>query len=120
MVAGALAMGGCATLSPSDYPKLVESRANERWQALIAGDVAKAYSFLSPGTRATLPLERYKGSLKTGAWKEAKVRSVNCEETVCAVAVDVRYDHRRMRDVETVVRETWLIEESNAWYVLRK
>jgi hypothetical protein len=113
-------VAGCATLEPADYQKAVERRATERWQALIKGDLDRAYSYLSPGTRETMTADFYKRTMRPGMWRSVKVDSVSCDGNVCVAQVDVTYDHRRAKGVTSRQIENWLIQDGNAWYVLRK
>jgi hypothetical protein len=119
-VLACLLVQGCATLQPADYPKVVERRANERWGALIKGDLDTAYTYLSPATRQTTSLDSYRRSIKPGMWREARVSSVTCDGNLCKAMVDVDYDHRLMKGVQTQLTESWLIQDGNAWMVLQK
>jgi len=78
-----------------------------------------AYEFLSPGSRAVTPLAVYKGKLKPGMWRSAKVRSVECEADVCSVNLLIEYDVRAAKGIQTPLTEKWIIESGNAWYVDR-
>jgi hypothetical protein len=50
--------GGVAADAPADVKRAaVADRAKARWDRLIAGDLAGAYEYLSPASRATLSLE---------------------------------------------------------------
>lgn len=114
-----MAVAGCATTPPADYPKLVEKRAGERWGQLLKGNVDAAYEYLSPATRATLTREQYKGSIRPGLWREARIVAVECEADVCRAMVEVVYDHRLIKGVRTQINENWLIRDGNAWFVHR-
>ena len=63
-------MGGGAGLSadtPADVKKqAVAARAKARWDALIKPDLASAYTFLSPASRATMSLDLYKAKHNVG------------------------------------------------------
>ena len=125
--AGWLALGvglaGCAGISLDSSAeakqRLVSERAEARWQALIRGDIDAAYQFLSTGSKATTSLEVYKAKVKPGIWRKAKVDKVKCEAEMCKADVTVTYDYRNLKGVETPVPETWIIENSSAWYVYR-
>lgn len=117
-------LAGCAGIgvdsAQEDKQKFVAQRAHERWQLLIKGDVASAYEFLSPGSKATMPLEVYKARLKPGMWVRASVEKVDCEkQEICHVVVVVDYDARQMKGIQTQLPETWVIERGSAWYVYR-
>jgi len=123
----ALLMAGCAGMAPGidkDTPpeqkqKIVAERAEARWQALIKGDLDTAYTYLSPGSRATTPLAVYKSKTKPGLWRQAKVQEVSCDGDVCKVMMQIAYDYKKIKGIETPLTENWIIENGTAWYVYR-
>jgi hypothetical protein len=116
-----ITVAGCSTLgAPEDPSELVARRAKERWQALIEQNLDKAYGYLSPGSRQALSIDGYKARIRTGMWKAADVDQVSCEASACKVTVKITYDHRKFRNVQTQVIESWLIAEGNAWFVLQE
>lgn len=125
ILAGCVA--GCAGLSsgitkdtpPEQKQKVVAARAQERWDALVKGDVSTAYTYLSPGSRASTSLDLYKAKVKPGLWREAKVERAACEGEVCQVTIRITYDAKRMKGIETPLTETWIIENGTPWYVYR-
>ena len=100
-----LTLGGCSTAPPGNeaasayagksIDDQVRERATKRWQALIRGDLDGAYGFFSRATRDTYPMELYRVKMKTGMWREAKVDSVKCADSVCEVTVMLTLDHNR-------------------------
>jgi hypothetical protein len=124
---GWLALGvglaGCASISADSSPevrqKLVAERAEARWQTLIKGDVEGAYQYLSAGSKAGTSLTAYKKTVKPGIWRKAKVDKVDCEAEICKVQLTITYDYRNMHGIETILPETWIIENGSAWYVYR-
>ena len=123
---GWLALGvglaGCAVTANSSAEakqKLVAERAEARWQALIKGDVEGAYQYLSAGSKAATSLAVYKAKIKPGLWRKAKVDKVECEAELCKVQLTITYDYRNMKGIETLLPETWIIENGDAWYVYR-
>lgn len=127
LVVSLLGMAGCASMSPGitkDTPpeekqKMVAARADARWQALIKGDVETAYSYLSPGSRATTSLALYKAKVKPGMWHQARVDKVTCDGDLCQVTMVITYDAKRMKGIETPLTESWVIENGTPWYVYR-
>ena len=97
----------------------VEARAAARWQALLKGDLETAYQFLSPASKAVLPLDVYKGKHKIGMYRKAKVDAVACEADVCTVTMSVTYDYKRKKGLVTPLTEKWIISGGRAWYVER-
>lgn len=124
---GWLALGvglaGCAGISADSSPeakqKLVAERAEARWQALLKGDVDGAYQYLSAGSKAATSLPLYKAKIKPGLWRKAKVDKVDCDAELCKVQMTITYDYRNMKGIETLLPETWIIENGSAWYVYR-
>ena len=127
--ASVLVLGACTTAPPgtqgadpaASAPKSIEDvvrdRATKRWEALIRGDLDSAYSFFSRATRDTYPMELYRVKTKPGMWREAKVESVKCEESVCEVVVMVNLEHSRLKGIITPVTERWIVQDGVAWYV---
>ena len=119
----ALGLAGCAGISVDSSPqakqRLVAERAQARWQVLMKGDVEGAYQFLSAGSKAVTSLELYKAKIRPGMWREAKVDKVECEAEICKVSMQITYDTRRMRGIQTPLDESWIIENGSAWYIYR-
>ena len=122
---GVLAVGilavtaGCAGgpgVAPQTREQIVAQRAQLRWDALVAGDVAKAYGYFSPATRQVLTLLGYAGAVKVGFWKKAKVEKVECPETdICDVHLTVGYV--RGSAIATPLKESWARTGGEWWYV---
>jgi hypothetical protein len=119
----ALGLAGCAGISVDSSPqakqRFVAERAQARWQVLMKGDVEGAYQFLSAGSKAATTLAAYKSKIRPGMWREAKVEKVECEAEVCKVLMQITYDTRPMKGIQTPFDETWIIENGSAWYVYR-
>lgn len=111
----------CASLTPSPEDT-VRARAQERWQFMLKSDFAKAYEYTPPAYRAIHPAQSYYSSRGTAAqWKAATVLDVQCpEEDKCTAKV--RLDTivsgvpKALREVSTVLDETWLREDGQWWY----
>jgi hypothetical protein len=119
-------LGGCAGLGglTPDTPaaakqEAVAARAKARWDALIKLDVARAYEFLSPASKATMPLDVYRAKHKLGLYREAKVDSVKCEADACTVEIRLTYDYKRFKGITTPVLEKWIITQGQAWFVVQ-
>lgn len=122
LVFGLAGCGGTAIKpdSVNDRQKAVEKRAQTRWNALIKGDLAAAYEYLSPGTRSMVSLEVYRSKIRPGLWKKASVESVSCEADQCEVVMLVEYSYRDIKAIESQVKELWLLDAGNWWYVPKK
>jgi hypothetical protein len=108
---------GCAAFESRPDAEVVKERAQARWDALVSGDVAKAYGYLSPASRSTMTLQQYESGIKRGFWKQAKVEKVECSSsTLCDVHASIEYEYQGRR-TKTPLREAWLKEGSTWWYV---
>lgn len=116
----AVAISGCASVSRESTPEeTVKARAQQRWDALVKGDYEAAYRLLSPGSRAVTSFESYLGSIRQGFWKAARVSEVQCSSAdACEAGAEIEYEFRGSR-VKTPLRETWIRQEGNWWYVLK-
>jgi predicted small secreted protein len=119
-LAGCASMsGGGKDLAPEAKQALVSERINARWNALIKGDLDRAYAFMSAGSQEAMPLTLYKEKIKPGMWRAAKIDSMNCDAEICQVKMTLTYDHKMMKGIQTPFQETWILEKGNAWYVYR-
>lgn len=109
--------GGSLSDTQNEPQKIVADLAAARWEALTKGDFAKAYSYLSPGTREVMSLDLYKAKIRGGNWKKANVDSVSCEQDQCKVLIAVEYSYRDIKSIETRVDEYWLRREGKWWFV---
>lgn len=120
-------LGGCATglgtgklgpdASADAKREAVAARAQARWDALIKADLDGAYAFLSPASRATMPLDLYKAKHKVGLYRTAKVDGVDCEADTCTVKLSLTYDYKRFKGIATPLVEKWIITQGQAWFV---
>jgi len=125
----ALGLAGCATgpvgevsgaASSDAKVALVTKRAQERWDALLKGDVKAAYAYLSPASRQIVSPERYEQRTNPSNFRSIKFRNVTCQEQTCQVDLWLTFDHRMMKGVQTPIGETWVFENGQAWYVYRE
>ncbi len=119
-----LLLSGCATQRPEPPEETVARKALERWQALIAGDFAKAYSYYAPGYRKTVDLKSFalQKAKGVGVWLAARVEKVACPEKdrcTARVWVKTRFFHPRVGKLETEspVEERWIYRSGKWWYV---
>lgn len=97
--------------------KLVATRSEARWQALIKGDLDTAYTYLSTGSKAATSLEVYKRKTGGLAWRLAEVEKVECEGEICKVTVQLTYDMPKMKGIKTPISESWIIENGSAGFI---
>lgn len=120
-VAAGVLLNACAALTTLPAQDTVKQRATERWQALVAGDFDKAYSYNTPGFRALVSPAAYRG--RTGSavkWVGAEVTQVNCPEPAkCNVRIKLNYQPvfggKMTGSFSTHLDETWLQEDSQWW-----
>jgi hypothetical protein len=117
-------LGACASLQtkPEDA---VTQRANARWQALVKGDMAKAYAYSTPGFRAVVDVEGFKGRTGiAGRWLGAQVTSVSCDTPERCKAI-IRLEFSTLMPgfskdrMTTHIDETWLLEDGQ-WWIFQK
>jgi hypothetical protein len=118
MLVACSTLGGVTAESPPAVKQAaVTERAKARWQAVINGEVVKAYGFLSPGSKAVTSLENYWTRARLRGFRAADIESVACETEICKVKVRVTLDHRLMKGLPLSVEETWVLENGDYWYV---
>ena len=110
-------IAACAALDRRAPQEIVKERAQARWDALVKNDLKAAYGYMSPGSRTVIPYEGWVGAIKPGFWKSAVVERVICEAPDgCDAVVKIGYVFMN-RSTETLLKETWVREGSNWWYV---
>ncbi|MCL2872273.1 MAG: hypothetical protein FWF41_04745 [Betaproteobacteria bacterium] len=124
-----LALAGCATtsspeassgaaqaLTPEQQAEIVKKRAQERWDAMIAKDYAKAYTYLSPATRKLGTEEQFAAYFAQSQFKKVEVQEAKCEDNACTVKFFLTYDYKNFKDVKTPAGEKWLFQDGQAWF----
>jgi hypothetical protein len=115
-------LAGCATLtkdSPeADKRKVVDARASARWALIIRGDSGAAYDdYMSKGSRQVISRNDFVERMKVTRFRSASVENVECGSESCKLSVRITYDHKLMSGVRNTLRENWVIEDGQAWYV---
>ena len=122
----AATLAGCATTSGGKVSKAgPEVRAIERWDLLIARDAAKAYDYLSPGTRQTETRDAYAQKMNSRPirWEKVLLYSKNCvSESSCKIALqlDINVPLPGVGNAPSVAfaEENWIRDTDGAWYYL--
>ena len=118
LAAGCATTGSLTADSPTPVKQeAVKARAQARWDALIRQDFDAAYLFLSPAYRDTVSLQSWKARFRPLGWRKIEVDNVACEGEVCDVTLMLTYDARQMAGVVTPIREKWVIQKGQIWYV---
>ena len=120
-------LAACAS-TPAARDKLIEQRAQARWDALLARDYETAYSYLSPGYRSTTSVTDFEIGVRARRvqYISAEYRSHSCEEAVCTVQIMVGY--RVVRPVvglpewksTSLVEERWINSDGGWWFLPEK
>lgn len=118
-----IALAGCAGLGAKASPEeQVKARAQERGDAIVKGDRARAYTYFTPGYRAAVPLDRYQASIGKAVQNiGATVESVKCETLEKCIAT-VKVETKPLvvpgftGTITTYSDETWLFEAGQWWY----
>ncbi|WGZ93896.1 MAG: hypothetical protein QJT81_19250 [Candidatus Thiothrix putei] len=103
----------------SSTESVISERSQQRWDALIKGELEKAYEFYTDAFKATTPPEIFKRKTQgAGLWSKAQVQKVQCEAERCRVDVKVTVSLKMRglnQPVETsdIVQETWV---KNGWF----
>jgi len=106
-----------APTTPEAKQALVRQRTAARWDLLIKGDFEGAYEYLSPGSKESTTLLRFKSNIRKDAFRSIDIQSVACDGDVCQVKLQLTYDHPKMKGIVTPVSESWIVDGSQAWYV---
>lgn len=121
LAVAALALAGCAALTPRTPEEIVAQRVEERWDALIKGDFDKAWTYTQPAYRAIVKQADYRKSFGVaGQWRGVQVHGVECEAERCTARI--RLTTRVLtppfqgQEVAGVIDETWVREDGNWWY----
>ena len=129
--AGSLFLSGCAHLYPEGSEKwqevqreVLETRAVDRWNALIKRDMEKAYSYTSPEYRSVVSLQQYKGKYgRSVEWRMARVVNVSYDgPAVATVSVEVTYrvgipgSGGEMFESPKAISEKWIYKDREWWF----
>lgn len=122
----AVVLAGCATMSGGKVSKAgPEVRAIERWDLLIARDAAKAYDYLTPGTRLTEKRDAYAQKMNSRPirWEKALLYSKNCptaDSCRIALQLDINVPLPGVGNAPSLafVEENWIRDADGAWYYL--
>ena len=119
----ALTLSACASLGGGSNPQQqVSQRATERWQALVKGEISRAYSYNTPGFRAVVTPDSYRYRFGSAVnWVGAEVIRVTCPDADKCTAL-LRIDFKPVLSrpggapISTHIDETWLLENGQWWF----
>jgi hypothetical protein len=85
---------------------------------VIAGDLDKAYEYISPAGRTTLTLQGFKNSIKPGFHRGSRVVEVKCgTPEVCDVKLEIEYEFMGKR-AKSPLPEKWVKQDGQWWFLL--
>ena len=86
-----LMLSACATTARTE--KSIENRVAARWNAVLSGDLAGAYEFISPGYRSSVSLSQYQRQilLMRVKWRGARYMDSECTSNTCKVRISLDY-----------------------------
>jgi hypothetical protein len=113
-----------ATLLTSCFKTSIEKpevRAIARWNALIAQDWEKAYSYETPAYRKTYTSEQYKNSYGAAVdWKEIELSDVKITDDIADINLTLSVlfsDSGTQMLIPTGFKERWLLKDNQWWHV---
>ena len=121
-------LSACATSGSRPGEEKLESRAQARWDALLAGDVETAYGYFSPGYRSSVSLIDFGVDLRVRRvhWTSATYKEHSCENKTCDVKFTVGYrivgalPGVPKFESQSVVDERWIQTDGQWWYLPQK
>ncbi len=126
MLAG-LFLSACAT-APESAGNSIAERAQDRWDALLAGNFETAYGFYSPGYRSSTSMFDLAFEIRSRRvrWTSAQYKEHRCAENSCTVLFDVGYTVNipvpgvNKWDGKDVLEEKWVKTDGQWWFLPKK
>lgn len=122
LIVSAVALVGCAQMAALlTSEEAVRLRAQTRWDAVVAGDWGKAYTYSTSAYRDSVDLYGFRrshdGFVK---YKGAEVLAVTCEEAEsCKVRIRINFStafsHEGFGDSSTDIEDVW-VKEAGEWW----
>ncbi len=117
-------LSACTTTSKQQASS-IEERATARWGAMLSGDIAGAYEFLSPGIRSSVTLSQYQQSIFTQQvkWTDAQYSGSECTESICKVRILLGFAVRgalpgvKSYEGTQPIEESWVLIDRE-WYLV--
>lgn len=120
-----LAVAGCASVPAQNDRAAAEvmRKANQRWQALIDGEIKAAYEMTAPSYRGLVSLQAFRRNFGSGPWLEAQALQAECELEKCNVRIRMTYASPMPKlnggKMTTSILETWIKEDGQWWFLPR-
>lgn len=123
-------LSACAgNASKSDDPEIFQVKhAQDRWEAILAGDYETAYTFYSPGYRSTMSVVDFtvEYRLRRVIYTSAEYQEHRCLEATCTVVFDVGFTVNKPApglnkwDGSQVLEEMWVKTNGRWWFLPKK
>ena len=121
-------LSGCAGTGSQSAQETMENRSQKRWDALLGGDYATAYSYYSPGYRSSVSVVDLEIGIRTRRvqWVSAEYVDHSCDERVCTVKFKLEYKVVRpmvgmpVWENFKTIDEKWVKTEDQWWYLPKK
>lgn len=122
-IIAAATLSACATQAPQTPEQIVSQRAQNYWDARIAGDKAKAYGYTHPSYKQVYT-EKDFGQQYPGTFaKSVTVKKVECDAEKCDVGINMRVVPpiigNKMAEVDMYATETWLLTDGQWWIYIK-
>src|SRR5258708_32434318 len=121
-IAVSLLLVSCATPVKQFRPdeEVVKERSQARWDAMVKGDFRAGYQFVSPAGESVYGEEQYEARYKRGFWTASNAEKVECTtRELCEVDVRIAYK-LSAGEMKAPVREKWVKQDSQWWFVLER
>ncbi|ADX47909.1 hypothetical protein Acav_4019 [Paracidovorax avenae ATCC 19860] len=120
VVAGAMALAGCAALAPATPEQAVKERAEAYWKARMAGQYEKTYALTPPSYRAAVTKEQFARQFGNAASvTAAEVTNVECQPEKCVAKIKLTAKPMiigvKLNSIDTYLDETWVQEDGQWW-----
>ncbi|WP_111877458.1 hypothetical protein [Paracidovorax anthurii] len=117
---GVLVLAGCAAMQPTTPEQQVKQRANEYWQARIAGQSEKSYALTPPSYRKAHTKEQFARQFGNAASVlSAEVVGVKCEAEKCTARMKLMAKPAiigiKLDAIDTYLDEVWISEDGQWW-----
>jgi hypothetical protein len=120
-------LSACAA-TPASTEDVIKERAQARWDALLDGDFATAYSYFSPGYRSTITVVDFEIGVRMRKvrYRTAEYLGHSCENDVCTVQIKVGYLVARPVpgldnwESESMLSEQWINSDGEWWFLPQK
>jgi hypothetical protein len=129
MMTGAF-LAACAGKAPvPQSPEVsIADRAQDRWEALLAGDFETAWGYYSPGFRSTTSVIDLAFVMRSRRvrWTSAQYKEHSCLENSCTVIFDMGFTVYRpvpgmnKWDGSDRVEEKWVKTDGQWWFLPKK